>query len=84
MILKHSTRCSISAMALNRIERKWTGEEKIKPYYLDLLAHRDISSAIEQRYGVEHESPQVLIIRNGQCVYTASHNGIAYEDFSEL
>ncbi len=84
LILKHSTRCRISAMALDRIERRWTGEEKIKPYYLDLLAHRDVSAAVEQRYGVEHESPQVLVIRNGQCVYTASHNAIAYDDFVAL
>ena len=82
MILKHSTRCNISAMALSRMERKWQGDEKIRPYYLDLIAHRDVSGEIARRYGVEHESPQVLIIKNGQCVYTASHSSITYEDIT--
>ncbi len=83
LILKHSSRCSISAMALDRLERKWKNEIPIKPYFLDLLAHRDVSNAIESRYGVMHESPQVLLIRNGQCVYHASHSGIVYENLTE-
>ena len=82
LILKHSTRCSISNMALNRIESNWkeTDSQLIKPYYLDLLAHRDISALIAQQYGVEHQSPQVLIIANGKCIYHASHNEIKYAD----
>jgi len=81
-IFKHSTRCSISAMALNRLESKWQpgDEATIKPYYLDLLNYRPISAAIAQRYGVEHESPQVLVIQNGKCTFSASHNSIRYDD----
>jgi monothiol bacilliredoxin len=80
MILKHSTRCSISSMALNRIESNWKDSDSkhVKPYYLDLIAHRDISNLIAQQYGVEHQSPQVLIISNGKCIYNASHNNIRY------
>ncbi len=82
MILKHSTRCSISSMALNRIESNWkdSNSQLIKPYYLDLIAHRDISNLIAQQYGVEHQSPQVLIISNGKCIYHESHNNIRYAD----
>lgn len=82
LILKHSTRCNISKMSLDRLERKWKeeDEQKILPYFLDLLNHRDISNAIEQRFGVEHESPQVLIIRNGMCVYSATHSEIDYSE----
>jgi bacillithiol system protein YtxJ len=80
MILKHSTTCSISAMALNRLERKWSHGVPIKPYYLDLLSHRDISNEIASRYGVQHESPQVLIIKGGQCVFNASHSEIIYDE----
>ena len=78
MILKHSTRCSISSAALGRIERKWKedDESSVKPYYLDLIAHRDISNAIETRYSVYHESPQVLIISNGKCIFSQTHMGI--------
>lgn len=82
IIFKHSTRCAISASALNRIERNYTDNSGagFTWYFLDLLRHRDISNAIAEKYGIEHESPQVLIIRNGQCVYHASHSDIRYEE----
>ena len=78
LIFKHSTTCSISAMALSRMERNWSDQLGIKPYYLDLLANRPISSRIENEFGIEHESPQVLLIRNGECVYDASHMAISF------
>ncbi|MDN4166246.1 bacillithiol system redox-active protein YtxJ [Cytophagales bacterium LB-30] len=79
LIFKHSTSCSISAMALNRLERTWTdaASEKVSPYYLDLLAYRPISSQIAQEFGIEHQSPQVLLIKNGVCIYDESHYGIS-------
>ncbi len=82
LIFKHSTRCNISATALSRLERAWTSADDAAhtAYHLDLLAHRDISDAIAQRYGVEHESPQTLVIRNGKCVHVATHLGITYAD----
>ena len=67
LLFKHSTRCSISSMALNRLETRWKDEEKIPAYYLDLLNHRDISNEIETLFNVEHASPQVLLIKNGKC-----------------
>lgn len=81
-IFKHSTTCSISAMALNRLEGKWQAadDQKIKPYYLDLLTYRPISNEIAARYGVVHESPQVLVIVNGKAIYNESHNGIRLSD----
>ncbi|GAB2520801.1 bacillithiol system redox-active protein YtxJ [Spirosoma aerophilum] len=78
LIFKHSTTCSISAMALSRMERNWNDQLGVKPYYLDLLANRPISNKIEHLFGVEHESPQVLLIRNGACVYDASHMAISF------
>lgn len=82
LIFKHSTRCGISAASLNRLERYWNNSdsEKIKPYYLDLLCYRNLSDLISQRYGVHHESPQVLIILKGKCVYSATHSAITYQD----
>ena len=79
LIFKHSTRCSISATALNRFERHYK-VGTIEPYFLDLLAYRDISDALAERFGVEHQSPQVLLISNGECIYTASHFEIDYAD----
>ncbi|MEO6302393.1 MAG: bacillithiol system redox-active protein YtxJ [Bacteroidia bacterium] len=83
LIFKHSTRCSISDASLGRTERKWQDgfSEKIKPYYLDLIAHRDISNAIAERYHVVHESPQALIISNGKCIFSQTHMSI---DVNEL
>ena len=83
LIFKHSTRCSISSMALNRLETKWIDTEKISAYYLDLLSHRDISNEIEQVFSVEHASPQALLIKNGVCIYNASHTNISAADILE-
>lgn len=83
LIFKHSTRCSISAMAKNRFEREWVDNPKIPVYYLDLLKHRDISDAIADRLSVNHESPQVLVVKNGKCIYHASHNVISVKEILE-
>jgi bacillithiol system protein YtxJ len=82
LIFKHSTRCSISSAALGRLERAWSVHDDAKHvvYFLDLLRFRSISDAIEQRYGVQHESPQSLVIRNGKCVDVSAHFGITYAD----
>ncbi|MDX2001859.1 MAG: bacillithiol system redox-active protein YtxJ [Chitinophagales bacterium] len=76
-IFKHSTRCSISSMAKARLEREWNiPEEKLPVYYLDLLKYRVVSDAISTTTGVEHESPQLLIIKDGKSVFDASHNAV--------
>ena len=86
MIFKHSTRCSISDASLGRMERKWSdaNDEKLKPYYLDLLEHRNISNAIAERYNVMHESPQALVISNGNCVFSQTHMGIDINGILEI
>jgi bacillithiol system protein YtxJ len=85
VIFKHSTRCSISSTSLNRLERNWKQEEvgNTKPYYLDLISYRDLSNAIVDTFGVEHQSPQVLIIENGKAVYNQSHLAIDYNTIKE-
>lgn len=82
LIFKHSTRCSISTMALSRFERQWNQEKmgNVQPYYLDLIQHRDISNLIAQELNINHESPQVLLVENGKCTYTASHSAIYFDD----
>lgn len=82
VIFKHSTRCSISHMAKARLERA-NSPEGIDFYYLDLLAHRDISNRVAEDFSVYHESPQVLVIRGGDCVYDESHNGISMDELIE-
>jgi bacillithiol system protein YtxJ len=82
MIFKHSTRCSISATALNRLERNWNDMEvaPLKAYYLDLLSYRPVSNQIASTLNVTHQSPQLLLIHQGKCVYNASHMDISYPE----
>jgi len=76
LIFKHSTRCSISRYSLKQFENEFTFEDKIVPYFLDLIAHRDVSNEIAQRFGVFHESPQIILIKEGKAIYDASHESI--------
>jgi bacillithiol system protein YtxJ len=82
VIFKHSTTCSISQMALSRFERS-VAPEQIDFYYLDLLNYRPISAAIATSFQVHHESPQVLLIKNGECIYDESHYGIMMDEIIE-
>ncbi|WP_290793055.1 bacillithiol system redox-active protein YtxJ [Flavihumibacter sp. UBA7668] len=76
VIFKHSTRCSISAMAKNRLD-KASIPEGIEFHYLDLIQYRSVSNEIATGFGIEHESPQILLIRDGVCVFDASHTAIS-------
>ncbi|MEL7020203.1 MAG: bacillithiol system redox-active protein YtxJ [Bacteroidota bacterium] len=81
LIFKHSTSCSISQMAKFRLESDWKfQDEQVVPYYLDLLAHRDISNQVAEDFSVHHESPQVLVIKNGECTYETSHLDITVDE----
>jgi bacillithiol system protein YtxJ len=82
VIFKHSARCSISAMAKGRLERS-APPENADFYFLDLIAHRNISNKISSKFNVFHESPQVLLIRNGECVYDESHASISMDEIKE-
>ena len=86
LIFKHSTRCSISSTALDRFERAWAKNlenKNVKPYYLDLIANRDISNTISKQFSVQHESPQLLLIKNGESIYDESHYDISLDDVLE-
>jgi bacillithiol system protein YtxJ len=82
VIFKHSTRCSISSMALNRLERE-TAPENADFYFLDLIQHRQLSNAVAEIFEVHHESPQILLIKNNDCVYDESHQGINMQELTE-
>lgn len=76
LIFKHSTRCGVSKMVLRQFENEFDDEQKITPYFLDLLVHRNISNTISERFGVVHQSPQLILIKDGKAVYNASHSDI--------
>lgn len=83
VIFKHSTRCSVSAMVLNRLERDQV-PAGIDFYYLDLLSYRPISNAIAERFQVHHESPQIIVIKNGEVTYDESHMAIQMDEIAAL
>lgn len=76
IIFKHSTRCSISRMALKQFEREFDLNDTVDAYFLDLISHREISNEIANKFNVYHESPQLILIKNGKAVYDVSHNDI--------
>jgi bacillithiol system protein YtxJ len=82
VIFKHSSRCAISSMAKNRLERNFRPME-IDFYFLDLIAHRLLSNNVAETFKVTHESPQVLLIKNNACVYEESHSGISMDEILE-
>lgn len=85
VIFKHSTRCSISRIVLKQFETEFNfPKEKIDWYLLDLLNHRDLSNEIASRYNVVHQSPQIVVIRNGKAVFNESHDSISAEDLKQF
>jgi bacillithiol system protein YtxJ len=84
LIFKHSTSCNISAIAKYRLEDDWSFEaNQVEPYYLDLLACRPVSQQVAEDFEVYHESPQVILLVNGECVYDASHLDITVAELEE-
>ena len=81
IIFKHSTRCSVSNFAKRILLAEFSEDlkEKVDVYYLDLISFREVSNNISSHYNVIHESPQLLVIENGKCVYSASHSDVSIE-----
>jgi bacillithiol system protein YtxJ len=82
LIFKHSTRCSVSSMVLQRLERHPL-HQTIDCYFLDLIAYRPVSNQVAEIFNVWHESPQVLLIKNGECIFDESHMGINAHEILE-
>jgi len=81
LLFKHSTRCGISSMVLKRFENKIKNEESDFGYYfLDLLQHRDLSNAIAQKLEVPHQSPQLIVVKDGKVSKHGSHYAIVDVD----
>ncbi|MDN3586955.1 bacillithiol system redox-active protein YtxJ [Pedobacter aquatilis] len=85
LIFKHSTRCSISMMARKNFELDWDViPADTKLYFLDLITYREISNKIAEVFQVTHQSPQILLIKNGDCVLEASHSDISADEVAEV
>ncbi len=85
LIFKHSTRCSISSIAKHRLESSWDfSPDEIMPFFLDLIAHRNISDAVATQFQVHHESPQIILISKGEVLLDASHLDISVDEIKEV
>ena len=85
VLFKHSTRCSISRFALKRFDAEFNyDEDKIDWFLLDLLNHRDISNEMANRYNVQHQSPQIIVVRNGKAVFSSTHDAIDANDLKQF
>ncbi|MGJ5643334.1 bacillithiol system redox-active protein YtxJ [Formosa sp. S-31] len=82
VIFKHSTRCGISSMVLRQFERAFDDSLQLDMYFLDLLQNRDVSNVVSEVFKVYHESPQLLIIKNGEVIEHASHGQINQVDLA--
>lgn len=83
ILFKHSTRCSISSTAKFRLENSLKSNSDFIVYYLDLLNNRTLSNYLAERFAVRHESPQAIVLKNGKCIYHASHLSISINDIEE-
>lgn len=84
LIFKHSTRCSISSMAKMRFESSWDfSNDEIDAYFLDLISYRQLSNKVAESFEVHHESPQIILIRDGISTYDASHLDISVKELRE-
>ena len=85
LIFKHSTRCGISRMVIKQFESLFNDQNKqLKVYYLDLLNFREVSSKLSEVFQVVHQSPQLLVIKNGISVYDESHSEITKVNLSKF
>ena len=84
VVCKHSTRCGISSMVLNQFTDAFDVNANLDLYYLDLLNFRDVSNEAGYKFQVLHQSPQLLVIKNGVAVAHASHGAINEMDLARF
>lgn len=83
IFFKHSTRCSISSMALNRFESDWSEDANGSLYFIDLIKNKDVSNKLSEKANVFHQSPQVIVLKDNKTVYDASHSAISVNEIIE-
>ena len=80
LVFKHSKRCGLSHEVRDQLEEHWTvSDDAISCYQLDILTYRPVSNAIEERWGIPHQSPQAIVLYDGEVVYNNSHRAITAE-----
>lgn len=83
LLLKHSTRCPVSAAAYQQVTRYITEANALPVYLVLVIENRDVSDHLAQLTGVRHESPQIFVFKDGEQVWNASHQDITLEAIHE-
>ena len=85
VIFKHSTTCGISRMVMNGFNASYNlSSDQVDLYYLDLQSYRSVSNEVAALFQLRHESPQLLVIKDGVVVAHDSHGGISQLDLAEF
>ena len=80
IIYKHSPRCMTSLMAFRNMKSGSESDYSIPFYMVDVIQNRDISRLIAEKFNIRHESPQVLIVKDGKCIFDTSHESIVLKN----
>ena len=84
IIFKHNTTCPISRNAKRKLQEDGDLLPDNTPVFLvDLIANREISNAVANKLNVKHESPQLLVIKDGKCTYNESLFNISVEETAQ-
>ena len=83
VIYKHSSTCGISRMVLGMFTDSFDMDTDVDLYFLTIQDHRDVSNTIADKFEVRHESPQLLVVKNGEVVFHTSHGAISEMDFTK-
>src|SRR4051812_48503584 len=82
VIFKYSNRCSLSEIVFSRLQKNCCPEH-MDFYFLDLITYRELSDKIAETFKVRHHSPQILLIKEGECIFDESHSDISMEEIME-
>ena len=84
LLYKHSTRCGVSSMVRKQLDGVWAHEGKIIPWHLDLITFRNISNKIAERFTIQHQSPQIIVLVNKEVALHISHASLSSKDLDTL
>lgn len=84
IVFKHSNTCGTSERAHKRVKKLEQQSGFADNMYITIVQRaRDISDTIAEELGVEHESPQVIIVYNREAVYDADHDAIDPDEIAK-
>jgi bacillithiol system protein YtxJ len=84
IIFKHSPICGISARAQGEVERFVRENEDVPVYLVDVREQRPLSMQTAEHFGIRHESPQIIVVKNGRPAWDGSHSSITADRLEQI